>query len=58
MTISLHWWIVPALLAVFGVAFWIKAERASDPCFGGLFETFVALGFFGTALAVCVGHWL
>lgn len=58
MTITLHWWIVPVLIAAIGLFFVVKAWRAPDVCFGGFIEGFIAIGFFLMALAVVVGHFL
>jgi cytochrome b561 len=58
MTITLHWWMVPAAIAVLGGFFWVKAGWADDGCFGGMAEMFASIGLFAVALAICVGHWL
>ena len=58
MNIILHWWMVPILFALAGVFFFVKAERATDACLGGVLEMFISLTMFAVAAAVCLGHWL
>lgn len=58
MTITLHWWLVPALLLLMALWQWWKAEHASDGCFSGIGEMFAAIALASMALAVCIGHFL
>jgi hypothetical protein len=58
MTITLHWWMLPAVLLVGAIFFWFKAETAGGGCLDGLAEIVVALALTACALAVCVGHWI
>jgi len=60
MTIVLHWWDLPMLLALVGVALMIYAG-VSENCRGFLGGLFEALGGFILVLlaaAICLGHWL
>lgn len=54
MTITLHWWMVPAALVLLGVCALIRAPSGLE----GLAHGFVGTVMFGLAFAVCLGHWL
>lgn len=59
VTITLHWWYVPALLVAVAVAIMLNGRyRPGGGMFDGLAEVMFAGLLILLAVAVCVGHWL
>jgi hypothetical protein len=54
MTITLHWWLIPAAIA--SIAVFIGTRPVRD--WGDLMNPIVCAGLLAIAAAFCVGHWL
>lgn len=58
ISITLHWWAVPAVLLLLALVMYVSGWRRRGGMFDGLGECMTAVFLALLALAVCLGHWL
>lgn len=59
MTITLHWWLIPVVLALVGVALILWPYEDNGPFdLTKVFHVIIAIALFAVALAVLIGHWI
>jgi len=58
MTITLHWWMIPMVLAIAGVITFVWPSRSGDFGVGAFFQAIAGTALIFMAIAFCLGHWI